>query len=165
MKLYELNETYRQFEVAFNMAESIEEQEEILAQLYELEGDILDKIDNMAAYVKNLAGDIDKFKQEERRLADKRKAMQNKSDSLKSYIEYSLGVLGQNKVKTRRFNVRKQANSQFTMNVETEEFIPKEYYIPQDPKLDTQELKRDIVDNGLYVKGVEVYKGEHIRIT
>lgn len=61
-----------------------------------------EKVENLACYIKNLAGDITKIKAEEEALAKRRKAAEAKRDRLKTYLG---DVLGGQKFSTPRVAV------------------------------------------------------------
>ena len=164
MDLYTLANKYRYFEELYNSAENEEEAKQTLKNLYEAEDSLINKVDNISAYIKNLEGDITKFKNEENRLNEKRKLMENKQKRLKDYLYNIMEMNDLEKISTNRFDVRIQNNGQYTMNIEDESYIPERYYIEQEPKLDVKKLKDDITKYGLYIEGVEVYKVNHLRI-
>lgn len=60
-------------------------------QLDELQMERSAKVENIALYIKNAAALADDIKAEEKALAERRKAVENKIDRLKSYLDYALG--------------------------------------------------------------------------
>lgn len=163
MNLYELAFEYREAEALLNEAETNEEYQQALDHLTDLEVGLTDKVDNIASYIRNLDGDINKFKEEENRLADKRKTMQNKQERLKKYLMDVFAQQGIDSVQGERFQVKIQNNSQWSMAVSDESNIPAEYF-EKIPTLKKGQLKKDIIENGLYIEGVTVSKGQHLRI-
>jgi hypothetical protein len=130
--------------------------------LESIEFDLHEKADNYAKLIKNIESDINGLKDEEKRLADKRRALENKVLSLKKNLEHSMVLVDDKKFKTDlfSFNVQKNAPS---LEVVFEEKIPEEYYIPQAPKLDRKELLK-AVKGGLEVEGVGIKQTESLRI-
>lgn len=163
MNLYELSQEFLEAEFLLNSAESDEEYQQALDLLTSIESDLIVKVDNIAAFVKNLDGEIKKFKEEEKRLSDKRKSLESKQKSLKSYIRSVFNAQNIDRVKGDRFEVKLQQNPQYSMNITDETNIPDEYY-ETIKQLNKRKLKEDIIENGLFVEGVELSKGQHIRI-
>ena len=48
-----------------------------------------EKIENVACWIKNLASDVEALKNEETKLAKRRKTMENKIESLKNYLQWA----------------------------------------------------------------------------
>ena len=117
MNLYELAFEYREAEALLNEAETNEEYQQALDHLTDLEVGLTDKVDNIASYIRNLDGDINKFKEEENRLADRRKTMQNKQERLKEYLMDVFAQQGIDSVQGERFQVKIQNNSQWSLPV------------------------------------------------
>ncbi|MFR5747044.1 MAG: siphovirus Gp157 family protein, partial [Romboutsia timonensis] len=76
MKLYELTQNY------LNLQELLENPEipaeMIETALNEVGGQIEDKAENIAKLIKTLEADVSGFKAEEKRLADRRKSLENR---------------------------------------------------------------------------------------
>lgn len=91
MTLYEINEA-----ITNCFREEIDpETGEILTEV--LDEDRLDelkmakaeKIENVACWIKNLTADAEALKNEEAKLAKRRKSMENKAESLKNYLQWA----------------------------------------------------------------------------
>lgn len=108
MKLYELAKAYE------NIWELVDDETMDLAVLetaiQQIEGQIESKCENIAIIMKELEADIAMFKAEEKRLADRRKALENKHGWLKGYLQGELEKTGINKVKAGVFTVALQNN-------------------------------------------------------
>ncbi|MFQ9546396.1 MAG: siphovirus Gp157 family protein, partial [Clostridium sp.] len=130
MKLYELTQNY------LNLQELLENPEipaeMIETALNEVGGQIEDKAENIAKLIKTLEADVSGFKAEEKRLADRRKSLENRVTGLKNYIDNSMKVTGKNKFKGQLFSFSIQKNPP-SLNVEDEKLIPEEYWIEQAP--------------------------------
>lgn len=142
-------------------------EEEIQALIDSLESidDLIEnKCENTAKLMKNIESDIKALKDEEDRLAKRRKVLQNKHDSIKSYMQSMLESSGKNSVNAGLFKVRLQANPP-SLNVIDPTIVPDTYKIAQDPKIDTKSLL-DAVKKGEVIKGVELVKDKkHLRIS
>lgn len=159
-KLYELTGMYNQ------LWDLVEDEEIDLAQLEQamqsVEGDIQEKAENMAKLIKQIDGDVTTIKAEIDRLAAKKKALENKKEGIKTYLQQQLEAVGMDKVKTPIFTVAMQNNPP-SLNVLDEALIPKQYFIPQDPILDKAAIK-DLLKQGIKVPGTELTQGRSLRI-
>lgn len=100
MTLYELASGYKNFLAAVENGEIPEEA--IADTLEAMEGDITEKIDNIACVLKVLEAEELAIKAEEDRLAQRRKAKANTKDRLKTYLSDMLIALGKTEFETAR---------------------------------------------------------------
>jgi hypothetical protein len=87
MNLYEINEQLLELIEAREYAEDSLELEEAITELKMIRGD---KIENIALYIKSLKADSEAIKAEEKKLAERRKAVDNKADRLQNYLQAML---------------------------------------------------------------------------
>lgn len=154
MKLYEITEAY-------NNLEEIEEVEEREKYLNLIEDGFEEKAENIVKFIKNLEADAKALKDEEKRLAEKRKAKENSIKWFKFYLQNNMEMLDKKKIKAGLFNVNIQKNPP-SVNVINEKMIDDEYFIIE-RKLDKQKLKADLKD-GKEIMGAELQQGESLRI-
>lgn len=168
-KLYELGEQYRRFNDFVDAAWDDEDLTEDDLQMYietleSIEDEVSVKVENIVKFMKNIEGDIEAFKNEEKRLEKKRKYLQNKFDGLKSYTQTTLEVSNIDKVNAGTFKVKLQNNPPSISIVDPKK-IPDKYKTAQDPKIDSKALLKD-VKNGTQVDGVILITDKkHIRIS
>lgn len=157
MKLYELTESYNK------ILELIEEGGEGLEDTLEaLEDAIEDKAENYAKVIKTLEAQAKMIKEEEQRLSDRRKALENHATNMKLRLEDELRKVGLDKVKGLIFTVAIQKNPP-SLNVLDESKIPAQYWVPQSPTLDRKGLL-DFLKQGNSVEWAEIKQGESLRI-
>ncbi|MET3505441.1 siphovirus Gp157 family protein [Halalkalibacter oceani] len=157
MKLYELTDAYQQvLELAENDSESF------LDTLKSLEDAIEVKIENTAKLIKTLDGEAEVIKAEEKRLSERRKALENKVTGLKNYLEYELEKLNLDKVKGAILTTSMQNNPP-SVEVLNEKKIPKIYFKPQPSKLDKTTLLKDLKE-GKEVEGAAIKQTKSLRI-
>ena len=156
-KLYELTGAYQ------NLLEVSEDiPVEVLKEgLEQIEGDIEDKVNNMVRLIRNEESDIDALKVEEKRLADRRKAKENRVKAVKEYMEHNLKSLNKDKIKTPYFTVAIQKNAPSVV-VEDESVIDDKYFITE-RKLDKKAIG-ELLKKGEEVKGVTLKQSESLRI-
>jgi len=123
---------------------------------------IEDKLENIGKVIRNLDGEIEMLKNEETRLADKRKALETNKKRLKMYVEDQLTLTGKDKVKAGLFSFSMQNNAPSLIVVD-ENKIPKDYFIPSDPKLDKTAIK-NAIKGGDDIPGAELVRGRSLRI-
>ena len=160
-KLYELTEMYQ------NIWDLIGDDEVDLLSLEKalqnIEENIEIKAENTAKLIKGIDGDIEVLKTEEKRLADRRKALENKREGIKGYLENHLRIIGIDKVKTPLFTVALQNNPP-SVNILDEKLIPKDYV---KTVTTTSISKRDLLEDlkqGLIIDGVELKQTKSLRI-
>lgn len=156
-KLYELTKNY------FVLWQQLDDMDpEILeAKLQECEGQIEEKAENIAKLIKSIDADVDALKTEEKRLSDRRKALENKKDRVKTYLEKQLEFAGMEKVKTTTFTVAMQ-NNPASVNIFSEDSIP-EQFIMYEKKIS----KADILEKlkaGEEVPGAILQQSKSLRI-
>ena len=146
-------------------------------ELYELlQGEIIDeqtfkdtleaigteeKIEGYCQVIKNLQADLDMFKAEADRIADRMKPIKNNIDRMKESLLAFLKASGQDKVKAGTFAV--SIGTSKATNILDEALIPTEYKTPQPDKIDKTAIKKAI-ESGLTVAGAEIIINEGVRI-
>ena len=160
MKLYELTAEYK------NILDLIEvdDSEGLKLALEQLDGEIETKVENSVKVIKSIEGDILALKEEEKRLAGRRKALENKVSSMKEYIEHNLNFIEDKKVKTTLFTVAMQNNKK-SVNILNEEVIPEEYVkTVTTTSIDKVALYEAMEKQGLEIDGVELVQTQSLRI-
>ena len=157
-KLYELSTGYKNIEY---LLENGEDNEELAAVLNSLDAEIEDKAENIAKILKNNEADIKAFKEEEKRLSERRKALENSNKRLKEYLEENMKMTGKTKFKsgTFSFNIAKNPASVEITNVDIISSDYKTYTEDLDKKAILQDLK-----DGKDVQGAILKQSESLRI-
>lgn len=161
MKLYELTEMYQN---VWNLIEDEDVDIETLEMaLNQIEENIELKAEGMAKLIKSIDGDIAALKEEENRLAKKRKALENKQKNIKTYLEYQLIGMGIDKVKTPLFTVALQNNPPSVRFID-EALIPEQYKVRTELVSIPKKLILDDIKEGIKVAGCELVQGKSLRI-
>lgn len=71
-----------------------------LDELNAVEGELNEKVEGIATYIKELLAMSKAMKQEEDTLAERRKTIENRVTKLKEYIAYQMSAVGKTKVET-----------------------------------------------------------------
>lgn len=154
--LYELTEKYRGL---LEVADEVD-QEAFESTLESLDDAIEDKAESYAIIDKELESQEDKFAKEIKRLQERKKAISNNRKRLKEDLLNGMKLTGKEKFKTDLFSFWVQNNPP-RLKVVDETKIPKEYYVEQQPRLDTVTLKKHAQANE--IPGVEIEQTEGVR--
>ena len=158
-KLYELTQNYNNL---LELADNPDVPTEMLKEsLNSIDDEIDTKAENIAKVIKSIESDVAGLKGEEKRLADRRKGLENRIDNLKKYIESSMRAVGKEKIRGKVFTLGIQKNAP-SVDIIDEDVIPKQYFITK------KELsKKDILvalKKGEEVPGAAVKQTESLRI-
>lgn len=157
MNLYELSSAYQQIQAMIE-----DGQEGLEDTLESLNDAIEDKAVGYAKVIRNLEGQVTVLKNEEQRLADRRKSLENNIKRLKESLQENMIDTGVKKIKTDLFSFNIQKNPP-SVEVLNEKAIPQTYFIQVDPKLDKKSILADL-KGGKKVPGVGIRQGESLRI-
>ena len=121
---------------------------------------VADKLEGYAMVIKNIQSDIDGLKAEEKRLADRRKAMENNVERMKQAMRDALLTVEGNRLKTDKFtfSFRKSTSVQIT----DETLIP-----PQFIETETKVVKTDIakmLKDGAQIPGASLVENQSLQI-
>lgn len=121
-----------------------------------------EKIENIAMWIKNLNAEAKAIRGEEKNLAERRRVAENKSESLKKYLDQTLNG--------EKFSTAKVAisyrKSDAVEIADEETFIKTAdatYLVAQDPKIDKKAIK-EAIKGGATVKGAELVERNNIQI-
>lgn len=158
--IYELTNDWLQLQ---EMISSGEYDEETLNNTLDcLDYEIEAKADGYAKIIKNLSSDVEGLKAEEKRLSDRRKAIENNITKLKTNLYEGMKTTGKEKFKTNLFNFNIQKNPP-SVTLIGEYKIPAKYLIKQEPKTDIATIKKALLE-GKKLKFAELTQGESLRI-
>lgn len=157
-KLYELATGYKNIEYIIELGGN---EEELNAVLNSLDAEIEDKAENIAKIIKNYEADIEAFKTEEKRIAERRRTLENIVKRLKEYLFNNMKLTGKTKFKkgTFSFNIAKNPASVEITNVDIISSDYKTYTEVLDKKAILQDLK-----SGKDVQGAILKQSESLRI-
>lgn len=159
MRLYELEEIYRNIQTLVDNEEV--SQEEMSLALSQINDEIENKAQNIAWIIKDIEADVEKYKKIEQEFNVKRKSLEKKKESIKQYLENTMINLDKKKFKTDYFSFSIQKNPP-SVHIEKEDNIPEEFYKIQ-KTLDKKSLL-EALKNGTEIKYVSIKQGESLRI-
>lgn len=154
MKLYEITDIYLNLE-------SIDDEIDVTAALAEVDGELEDKLENIAKLIRNLEAEAKAYEDEEKRLKAQKQAAKNRIESLKRYVKGSLETIGKDKVEAGIFKWSLQ-NGPGRVEITDETKIPDEYFVKVIKPL-RSEIKKAI-EEGVIIEGAEIIRGKSLRL-
>ncbi len=160
MNLYDLTGNFLQ---VLEMAQDPTiDPEAIVDTLESIEGEIENKADGYAKVMVELNADVEKLTAEIIRLTERKRAVQNKVDSMKKSLTQAMQVTGKTKFKTDLFSFNVQKNPP-SLVIDDFAKIPDAFLIPQDPKIDSAKIK-ELLKNGEALDYAHLEQSESVRI-
>ena len=158
--LYELT---GQMRTLMDMACDPDVDEQVLADTMEsLDFEIEEKADGYAKIIQSLKAQVEGLKGEIERLQSRKRTIENNIEGMKHNLEESMRAIGKLKFKTDLFSFGIQKNPA-SVNIIDESKIPKEYLIPQEPKIDKKGIIDFVKEQG-NTEYAELTQGESLRI-
>ena len=152
-----------EFQAIYEMASDTDDIETITKLYNELNGDLEEKADSVRIVLAKLKSDADFLSNEIKRLQQRKKSIENNSDSLKSLLIWTLKKAGVPKLKTAKATFYFATSKSLQISDEVQlSALPKEY-IQIDYKADKKALK-EAIESGLEIKGVTIQENETLRI-
>jgi len=124
-------------------------------------GQLQEKNNSICHFRADLKGEIEKFKTEEKRIADRRKVMENTVDRLESYVKESMQRLGIDELTAGTFKL-KLSPTAGKLEIDDENAIPEQYRIIS-VSFDRNAIKERI-KSGESVPGARIEAGTSLRI-
>ena len=156
MKLYELTEEYQ---IAISELSEIEglSDQAITDTLEGLEGELIDKAKNVAAYVQNLESNARELKEAENRIKVRRVRAEKESASLKDYLRFNMEKSGITKIECPEFKVTLGKPSKI---VEVSDDLDSRYVVSKTTTSpDKKAIAADLKD-GIDIKGAKLVDGK-----
>ncbi|MEC5422078.1 siphovirus Gp157 family protein [Virgibacillus sp. C22-A2] len=119
------------------------------------------KAENIAYVLQQMKSDADVLRAEEKRLAERRRALESKQDHLKFYLFNELDGLGIEKVQSPHFTISIRNNPP-KVQIEDESLIPSDFIITKS-SVDKKALKQAIKD-GREFEGVSMISERGLNI-
>lgn len=158
--LYKLNAQYQELLDKITY-EDVENEEDFINELVNIEIEVEEKAENTAIIIKKLEAEREMIRNEEKRLADRRKSIENNINYLKSGLEYSMKLQDKKKFKTEHFSFNIQKNAPSVMITDEEKAL--ENYKRVTETIDKAKLKDDL-KNGVILDYAELVQTESLRI-
>jgi hypothetical protein len=163
MNLYELSTEFAEIKSILDECDGdvTEVDAKWLARIEQNSLSLQQKFEGCCMVVREWKAEAKALEEEEKRISDRRKAVQNRVDRFYAYMQACMEAGGINKIKTPLFSVALQNNPPAVL-VENEDQIPPEY-MEQTVKICTSKIKQDL-KAGVDVPGAKLVNGQHVRI-
>lgn len=161
--IYELTESMR---LLWGLMESgILEDSDLEEVFANTEEELSIKLEGYCKFIKNLESDVSGLKAEEKRLADKRRVLENTIERSKRAMENALLVSGEKKMACGSFTVSIQKNPEkVVLDVSEIKDIPEEFFKIPEPEIDRAKIK-EALKNGENLEGIaHLEQSESLRI-
>ena len=144
--IYELT---NEFQTLWNLMEDGTLDDEALAGAFDVATeDLAIKLEGYCKFIKNLESDIAGLKEEEKRLATRRKTMENTIERAKEAMRFAMTTAGEKKLTAGSFTCSVQQNPpKVVIDEQYLENIPEKYLTPQEPTINKKLMLEDLKDN------------------
>lgn len=144
--IYELTQ---EFQTLWQLMEDGTLDDEMLAGAFDVAAeDLAIKLEGYCKFIKNLESDIAGLKEEEKRLATRRKTMENTVDRAKEAMKKAMETAGEKKIQCGTFTTSIQANPpRVVLDEQYIENIPEKYLIPQEPQVNKKLMLEVLKEN------------------
>lgn len=165
LSLYVMADQYTQ--AFYALADSDFDNETIDDTLDGLEGELVEKGKAVVAFSLNLDAEIDAMKVAEKRIADRRKMLENKRDRLREYLKMNMARCGITEIKANdgSFIAKLYIGRDEAVVIDDESAIPMDYKreIPVSYQVDKALIKKASKD-GFVVTGAHIEKRDRLEI-
>ena len=120
-----------------------------------------EKLESYCKVIRQLEADAEMLKAEKDRIAKKQKTVENSIERMKSVVKKFLKAQGKDKESAGTFTVYLSKSTM--VNVVDETQVPKEFLIPQEPKVDKSSILK-LLRNDETVSGCVLQENEGVRI-
>ena len=130
-----------------------------------LSGDIEVKATNVAMFAKNLEAMALAIKNAELQMADRRKRIEKKQESIESYLLANMQRCGIKKIDSPYFSISIRNNPESVI-VDAEVAIPDEFFVYPEipaPTIDKRKLK-EVIQAGVTIPGVHLERKQSLQI-
>ena len=161
--LHQLTAAYSQLEAM--LSEPDADQAQIEKYIDECEGALKEKSTSIGYVIQNLEATAKAIKDAEDRMADRRKAIENKVKGIKNYLLRNMQNSGIKSIECPEFKIS-LCNSPPSVIIDDESLIPLQYLRqpePPPPAPDKKQILADIKE-GVVIPGARVEQGQYVRI-
>lgn len=154
--LYTLTNQYKMLQhfIEENDAEGFE------LALSQIEGEVAEKLEAYAMVIKNIESDIAGIKAEEKRLADRRKGMENNVTRMKEVMADALQTVDGKRVKTDKFTFSFRKST--VVKIDNETNIPR-HFTQVKVEVMKSEVKKALA-NGEIIEGASLVENQSLQI-
>ncbi len=160
-RLYDLTENYKN--IAALLDDETMDMEIISTALATINGSIAEKCASISGLIKDFDADAAAIKAEEKRLADRRRAIENRRDWLKGYIQENMERMELDKIKTPLFTFSLQKNPPAVV-IDNMGELPKGYIVETISQVADKKAIAQAIKAGEEVPGARLTTSKSLRI-
>lgn len=149
------------YAITDNMLALMEAEEVTDEQIEAAFGQLTEKTNHICHFLADLKGEVDKFKAEEKRLSERRKAMESKHERIREYIKDQMGRLEIDKLQAGTFSISTRPSAG-KLVIDDEQLIPADYKVVS-VVCDSAKIKKAIAE-GVTVDGAHIEPGTTLTI-
>lgn len=153
MSLYEINQNYAELFDKFENEEITQEELQETGNMLAVE--LQNKSRNIIGYEKSIELAINAYKEEEKRIAERRKALENKLEKYKEYVKNNMEDMGLQKIETP-LGVLSVCKVPAILEVYDENLIPNEYKKEKVTISIDKNAIKEALKNGQDIQGVKL---------
>lgn len=163
MNLYEIGLNYIELNEMVELAGDENIPTAVTEFMEEIDGDFEEKVINSIYVIKNKEANVVALKDEEKRLANKRKRLEKEIDSMKNWIFENMQAIEKKEIKHDLFDVKIRKNPP-KAEIIKEDLIPDEFVkVEEIKKINKRELLVRLKE-GEIIPGAELTQGERLDI-
>lgn len=161
--LYEITESYRQALEIFTDPEQDFDPKMVADTLEGLEGTLEAKATNVAAFFQNLEVTVNAIREAEKRMAQRRKSIEKRVESLRQYLQYNMEACGITKIESPLFSISLR-KSPPSVVIDDEQSLPPDYVEQVVTTKPNKLLIKQAITDGFDVPGARLEQGSYLKI-
>lgn len=161
--LYEITESYRQALEMFTDPEQDFDPQMVADTLESLEGTLEAKAANVAAFFQNLEVTANAIREAEKRMAQRRKAIEKRVESLRQYLQNNMEACGITKIESPLFSISLR-KSPPSVVIDDEQSLPPDYVEQVVTTKPNKMLIKQAITDGFDVPGAHLEQGNYLKI-
>lgn len=133
--------------------------------LESIQGDMQEKCTNVAAFIRNTEALADQIKQAEEAMASRRKALERRAESIRTYLQHNMQRCGITKIESPWFQISIRKNPPSVV-VDDPSLIPADLMRQPEPPPPAPDKKaiKEALTNGFAVPGARLETTERVQI-
>jgi hypothetical protein len=162
-KLHELTAAYSHIDALID--DEILTNDQLIEYVDAIEGALKEKGENIAKLIENLEATADNIKVAETRMAQRRRAIENRANSIRNYLLANMVNSGITKIECEYFKIAVR-DSPPSVLITDPALIPAEYMKTPEPPAPSPDKKKIIDDlkQGVVIDGVQMQKTQYLQI-
>jgi hypothetical protein len=161
--LYQLSNEYLQ--IQNKLIEADFDEQTIANTLESISGDLTAKAVNVAMFIKNVEATAEAIKQAEKNMADRRKSLEKKAETIRDYLKNNMQACNMTKIECPYFALTIKKNPPAVV-IDDTDAIPTNLFVCPEPPLPFPDKKAiaELLKNGVEVPGAHLEQNERLDI-